>query len=192
MNQGYYTVQNSAKRLGCSATTIRRAIRKGLFTDVIYDTSAPGSPAYMIPSDQIEKYVDEGGILLRRSRTTGKNPNYDLADKLGANKWHQSNRLDVDAISQRQKLLNEELEEKGHITLSETANALGLDIPVPENDVGWFKDLQPAKTPGKILIEIDSSTIEKAINQQLKKRIQNLRAAIDILTEELDAIEAMF
>lgn len=58
-----YTVSNAAKRLNCSASTINRAIRDGRFHDCYTEAGYLGKPAWMIPSEQVEYWVNNGGFL---------------------------------------------------------------------------------------------------------------------------------
>lgn len=62
-----YTVDNAAKRLNCSRTTITRAIYDGRFQNCFTVTGHTGRPAWMIPSDQVEEWVTNGGFLLPRN-----------------------------------------------------------------------------------------------------------------------------
>ena len=58
-----YTTDNAAKRLNCSRNTILRAIYDGRFHDCFKETGLRGHPAWMIPSDQVESWVTNGGFL---------------------------------------------------------------------------------------------------------------------------------
>ena len=58
-----YTVSNAAKRLNCSVSTINRAIRDGRFHDCYTEAGYLGKPAWMIPSEQVEYWVSNGGFL---------------------------------------------------------------------------------------------------------------------------------
>lgn len=66
-----YTVTNAAKRLNCSKSTIMRAIQDGRFYDCFTEIGYHGRPAWMIPSDQVEKWVTSGDFL-QPSHTDGK------------------------------------------------------------------------------------------------------------------------
>lgn len=68
----YYNVVNAASRLNCNRQTVLRAIKDGTFTNAIQDYSIPGTPGWLIPSDQVEWWKDHGGILKRKSWKTGQ------------------------------------------------------------------------------------------------------------------------
>ena len=61
-----YTVSNAAKRLNCSTQTIVRGIYDGRFHDCFTEVGHTGRPAWMIPSDQVEAWVTNGGFLLSK------------------------------------------------------------------------------------------------------------------------------
>lgn len=184
----YYTVANAASRLNCSPASIMRAIHDGTFSDVTRDSTFPGTPAYMIPSNQVEWWVERGGILKRRRRKK------------------QETTVEPVVYPQLQKMqdeLNKKLNEQSHVTVQQTYEALGL--PAAETDLnhGWSKKEEEPKMelsmnfnpkpvdPRKITIEIDASMIEKTISNKFRSQIENLRSAIDTLIDELDRLEAM-
>ena len=178
--ENYYTAQNTASRLNCSIATVRRAIHDGTFTDVIQDLSCQGTPAYMIPSVQVEWWKDHGGILKRKSRRTGQ--------EAGALKLVKKDELPnaIERIKELNEKLNEKLDSTGNLTMNEVRGYLGLN-PVPETG-GW--DPMP-EHGGKILIEIDASTIQKSVSDQFRRQIANLREAVVMINDELAKLEAM-
>ena len=81
--ENYYTVKNAASRLNVCEHTIIRAIKRNMFTGIIKDQSVKGTPAYMIPSDQVEMWKDKGGILLRKSPTSKQEANQKALEAVG-------------------------------------------------------------------------------------------------------------
>lgn len=147
----YYTVSNTASRLNCSTTTVRRAVRDGLFTNIFLDTSVKGTPAVMIPSDQVEAFVDAGGILKRRSGDIEPNPELKKTVVYPKRKPSVQKAIETEPIAK------------------------------------VIKNVQ-----NKYYLEIDSSMVENAIKAKVQSQIKNLREALNLMNEELMALEKLF
>ena len=196
--ENYYTVANAASRLNCSRNTITRAIYNGVFTDVTKDTSCSGAPGFMIPSDQVEWWKDHGGILQKKSRKTGQEAG-DIS-KILVRKPKEEKAEDDEPLNgvrqfkldQAMKTINEQIVSSGKLTVNRIQEMLGFK-PEPDNGLGWVLDVDnpPKKDTGKILIEIDASTIQKSVNDSFRKQIANLREAVSLISDELAKLEAM-
>ena len=149
--ENYYTVSNTASRLNCSTTTVRRAVRDGLFTNIFLDTSVKGTPAVMIPSEQVEAFVNAGGILKRRSGDIEPNPE-----------------LKKTVVYPKRK---------PHIQEPNKTEPIAKVIKNVQN---------------KYYLEIDSSMVENAIKAKVQSQIKNLREALNLMNEELMALEKLF
>lgn len=185
----YYTVGNAASRLNVCRNTILRAIHNGLFTDTIRDTSYPGAPAYMIPSNQVEYYVSNGGILQIKSRKTKQKPS-PVVPKPDNKKKTVKEEL-AKKIEEAQEKINQELKEASMLHVNDVMDNLG--IPANADPAGWIvnEEPTPVSEPNKITIEIDASLIEKQISKRFRDQIANLRAAVYAANVELTKLEAM-
>lgn len=178
----YYTVSNAASRLNVCRNTILRAIHSGLFTDTIRDTSFPGAPAYMIPSNQVEYFVSNGGILQIKSRKTKQKPSPVVPKPEKKENF-------AEKLEKAQEKLNQELKDRGTLSVSDGL----VETACVQDRVDDRIELQPIPLPdpNKITIEIDASLIEKQISKRFRDQITNLRAAISMVSEELSKLEAM-
>lgn len=186
----YYTVGNAASRLNVCRNTILRAIHNGLFTDTVRDTSYPGAPAYMIPSNQVEYYVSNGGILQIKSRKTKQKPSPVVPKP--DNKKKTVNKELAKKIEEAQEKINQELKEASMLSVNDVMDK--LVIPVDPEPTGWItNDMEKPTTisdPNKITIEIDASLIEKQISKRFRDQVAELCKAAATINEELATIRA--
>lgn len=179
----YYTVVNAASRLNCNRQTVLRAIKDGTFTDAIRDYSIPGHPAWMVPSEQVEWWKDHGGILKRRSIKTGQ-----MAGGVAKMLVHKPEEETEELIAMKEKEIQKKLDEQAHLSLGEVMDSLGLEPAPSFFSEGWA---QSPEDTGKILIEIDASTIQKSVSERFRKQVANLREAVSMIQDELTKLEQM-
>lgn len=189
----YYTVSNTASRLNCSTSTVHRAIKSGIFTGVIRDANFPGSPAYMIPSSQVESLKERGGIKKNHTSKTEIKKISDAKKEIGEKvelyydgSTGQMFANNKDVLQKAQEELNKVLEDRKYDFLAEVRKAAeNLEV----TDTGFHvkeSASEPKKAPvGKILVEIDASMIQKSVSEQFRRQIANLHDAIDMMKNEI-------